>query len=102
MRILQNLQWTGPITGSLLSLILLAACGGSGSAQPVKAYQNTYIRDRLEVSLDDFCAPQNSPFASVSGWMTCVGVALTAPVNAETSDPFSYRYARQAPDRKPR
>lgn len=102
MRILQNLHWTGPITGSVLSLILLAACGRSGSAQPVTAYQNTYIRDRLEVSLDDFCAPQNSPFASVSGWMNCVGVALVAPVNAETSDPFSYRYARQAPDRKPR
>ena len=102
MRILRNLQWTGPVTGGFLSLILLAACGRSGSAQPVTAYQNTYIRDRLEVSLDDFCAPQNSPFASVSGWMNCVGVALAAPVNAETSDPFSYRYARQAPDRKPR
>ena len=102
MPILQNLQWTGPITGSLLSLSLLAACGGSGAAQPVTAYQNTYSRDRLEVSLDDFCAPNNSPFASVSGWMNCVGAALAAPLNAETSDPFSFRYARQAPDRKPR
>jgi hypothetical protein len=102
MPILQNLQWTGPITGSLLSLSLLAACGGSGSAQPVTAYQNTYSRDRLEVSLDEFCAPKNSPFTSVAGWMNCAGVALAAPINAETSDPFSFRYARQAPDLKPR
>jgi hypothetical protein len=102
MLILQNLQWTGPTTGSLLSLILLAACGGPGSAPPATAYQNTYIRDRLEVSVDDLCAPKNSPFASAAGWMNCAGAALAAPVNAETSDPFSFRYARQAPDRKPR
>jgi hypothetical protein len=93
MPILQNLKWTSPIPGSLLSLGLLAACGGSSLPQPVTAYQNTYTRDRQEVSPDDFCAPERAPFASVAGWMNCVGDALAAPVNAEASDPSSFRYA---------
>jgi hypothetical protein len=84
----------------LLSLSLLAACGGSGVPQPPTAYQNTYIRDRQDVSLDEFCAPKNSPFASAVDWMNCVGAALAAPANAESSDPFSFRYARQAPERQ--
>jgi hypothetical protein len=88
----QNLQWTRPVTGSLLSLSLLAACGGSRSPQPLTAYQNTYIGDRQEVSLDELCGPEKS-LASVAGWVNCVGAALAAPVNAEGSDPTSLRYA---------
>jgi hypothetical protein len=93
MLTLQHLKWIGPISGNLLSLSLLAACGGSSSPQTVTAYQNTYNGDRREVSLDDGCAPQKSPFSSVTGWMNCVGAALGAPPNGEASDSPSFMYA---------
>ena len=93
MYALQYLQCIKPISGGLLSLGLLAACGGSGSTLTVTAYPNMNKGDRQEVSLDDGCAPAKSPFASVMEWTNCVGAALGAPQSGEAGDSTSLKFA---------
>ena len=93
MPTLQHLHWVRPISGSLLSFSLLAACGGIHSAQTVTASQNTYSRNRQEISLDDGCAPEKSPFASAVDWMNCVGAALGAPQSSNDGNSASFTYA---------
>jgi hypothetical protein len=90
---LQYLQCIIPISGGLLSLGLLAACGGSDSPLTVTANPNMNNSDRQEVSLDDGCAPAKSPFASVIDWTNCVGAALGAPQSGEASDFPSIKFA---------
>jgi hypothetical protein len=77
----------------LLSLSLLAACGGSGSPLTVTANPTMNNRERQEVSLDEGCAPAKSPFASVIDWTNCVGTALGAPQSGEASDSSSFKFA---------
>jgi hypothetical protein len=93
MYTLRYLQCIRPISGGLLSLGLLAACGGPGSPLAVTASPNMNNRDRQGVSLDDGCAPTKSPFASVMDWTNCVGAALGAPQSGEASDSFSFKLA---------
>jgi hypothetical protein len=93
MYTLLYLQCIRPISWGLLSLGLLAACGGSGSPQTATAYPNMNNRDRQGVSLDDGCAPAKSPFASVIDWTNCVGAALGAPQSGEASDSSSFKLA---------
>jgi hypothetical protein len=93
MYTLQCLQCIIRISGGLLSLGLLAACGGSGSPLTVTANANMNNSDRQEVSLDDSCAPAKSPFASVIDWTNCVGAALGAPQSGEASESSSFKFA---------
>jgi hypothetical protein len=97
MPVLQYSRWMTPISGSLLSLSLLGACGGSSPPQTVAAYPSTYDGDRQQVSLNDGCSREESPFASVVGWLNCVGAALGAPLNGEDDDSSSFRYASRTP-----
>jgi hypothetical protein len=90
---LQYLQCIRPISGGLLSLGLLAACGGSGPPLTLTAYPNLNNRDRQEVPLDDGCAPAKSPFASKIDWTNCVGAALGAPQSGWASDSSSFKVA---------
>jgi hypothetical protein len=93
MPTLPFLQWIKPFSASLLSLSLIAACGGSGPPQFAKAHPNAFSADREEISLDDGCAPLRSRFESVIDWMNCVGAALGAPPDGEASETSSVRYA---------
>jgi hypothetical protein len=93
MPALQYSRWMTPISGSLLSLILLGSCGGSGPPQTVAAYPDTHDSDLQEVSLSDSCPRRESPFASVVEWLNCVGAALGAPLNGEDNDSSSFKYA---------
>ena len=102
MPISQNLQWIRRISGGLLAVGVLAACGGSVSPQAMAAYQNTRIGERPGVSADDFCALEKSPFASVVDWMNCAGAALGESTNGENSDSLSLKYAsRTRPRTRP-
>jgi hypothetical protein len=98
MRTLQCSRWIRPICGGLLSLSLLGSCGGTSPPQTVTAADpNTYDKDRQEVSLNDGCAGERAPFASVVEWLNCVGAALGAPLNGEANDSSSLRYASRTP-----
>jgi|HubBroStandDraft_1064217.scaffolds.fasta_scaffold00584_10 hypothetical protein len=92
MYTIQYLQRIRPISG-LLSLGLLAACGGSGSPLTATANPNTNNTDPQDVSLDDACAPVKSPFASVIDYANCMGAALGAPQSGEAGDSSSFKLA---------
>jgi hypothetical protein len=93
MPTLQYRQWTRPLSASLLSISVLAGCGGPGSPEIAMAGENTQSSDRQEAALDDGCRSEKSRFASMVDWMICVGAALGPPLEGEANDPSSFMYA---------
>jgi hypothetical protein len=90
-------KWARAFSGGLLLLILLPACGASGSA-PTARYDKDLA---TAVPVNEDCAPeksQKSPFTSIN-WANCVGAALGDFPPGYTVTVHPIMAAAAAPDR---